>query len=191
MPKKAIDYSNTIIYKIQHQDNDDLLYVGHTTDFTKRKCKHKNCSNNPNDEAYNRKVYKMIRDNGGWDAFNMIEISKFPCNDSKEASAEEDRIMREMKTTMNSYRAYTGLTKKEHKMQWDIDNADKVKKYRIDNKDKKRDYDKNYRIKNRAKIREYNSQKMTCECGAVFCKTGITRHLDTSKHFRYVQNNIK
>ena len=37
MPRKAIDYSKTIIYKIQHEDNDELLYVGHTTDFTKRK----------------------------------------------------------------------------------------------------------------------------------------------------------
>jgi len=35
MPQKAIDYSNCCIYKIEHIDKDDLVYVGHTTNFTK------------------------------------------------------------------------------------------------------------------------------------------------------------
>jgi hypothetical protein len=34
--------------------------------------------------------------------FNMIEIKKFPCKNKKEAEAEEDRVMRELKATMNS-----------------------------------------------------------------------------------------
>ena len=41
MPKKPIDYSNCCIYKIQHIEKEDLVYVGHTTNFTKRKCQHK------------------------------------------------------------------------------------------------------------------------------------------------------
>ena len=41
MPRTPINYANTIIYKIQHIDNDEFLYVGHTTDFTKRKTAHK------------------------------------------------------------------------------------------------------------------------------------------------------
>ena len=64
MPLKAINYQNTIIYKIQHIDKDDLLYVGHTTDFTKRKSSHKRTCNNPN-RNYALKVYEMIRNNGG------------------------------------------------------------------------------------------------------------------------------
>ena len=38
MPRTPIDYSNTIIYKLRHkEDNEnDNIYVGHTTDFTKR-----------------------------------------------------------------------------------------------------------------------------------------------------------
>jgi predicted GIY-YIG superfamily endonuclease len=46
MPKKVIDYSNCCIYKIEHIDKDDLVYVGHTTNFTKRKYQHKQCCNN-------------------------------------------------------------------------------------------------------------------------------------------------
>ena len=33
MPKKAIDYSNCCIYKIEHTEDESLVYVGHTTNF--------------------------------------------------------------------------------------------------------------------------------------------------------------
>ena len=53
------DYSKTVIYKIQHLDKDELLYVGHTTNFTKRKCLHKhNC------KTKTSPLYKMMRQNG-------------------------------------------------------------------------------------------------------------------------------
>ena len=31
----------------------------------------------------------MLRDNGGWDMFKMIEIEKFSCNDKREAERRE------------------------------------------------------------------------------------------------------
>ena len=52
MPKENIDYSNTIIYKIRCKDiNVSDIYIGHTTNFVKRKNQHKtliidNLSNN-------------------------------------------------------------------------------------------------------------------------------------------------
>ena len=54
------DYSKTVIYKIQHEDDESLLYVGSTTNFTTRKCQHKNNTKNPNGRQYNDKLYKMI-----------------------------------------------------------------------------------------------------------------------------------
>ena len=111
MPLNEINYQNTIIYKIQHTENEDLLYVGHTTDFTKRKSSHKITSMNPKHKQHGFKVYKMIRDNGGWDSFKMLEIKKYPCNDKHEAEAEEDRIMKEMKATMNSRGAVRDVVK--------------------------------------------------------------------------------
>ena len=106
MPRTSIDYSNTIIYKIQHNDKDELIYVGHTTDFTKRKSAHKLATRSEKDKAYNRQLYKMIRDNGDWDSFKMIEIKKFSCTSKREAEAEEDKVMRELKATMNMNRAF-------------------------------------------------------------------------------------
>ena len=54
MPKKEIDYQNTIIYKIVCNDlNVKDVYVGHTTDFTKRKSHHKSSCNNHNSKVHN------------------------------------------------------------------------------------------------------------------------------------------
>jgi hypothetical protein len=39
MPKTTIDYSKTVIYKIVCNDLDVKdIYIGSTTEFTKRKC---------------------------------------------------------------------------------------------------------------------------------------------------------
>jgi len=85
MPRTAVDYSKCCIYKIEHIDDDSLVYVGNTTHFEKRKCKHKNACNNVKSKYYHLKVYQMIRENGGWDEFKMIEVEKYKCNDKREA----------------------------------------------------------------------------------------------------------
>jgi predicted GIY-YIG superfamily endonuclease len=95
------DYSKTVIYKIQHLDKDELLYVGHTTNFTKRKNYHKN-----NSIEKTTPVYKMMRENGGWECFTMIVLKDFPCASKTEACIEEDKVMREMKASMNTIRSY-------------------------------------------------------------------------------------
>ena len=90
MTRKAINYSKCVIYKIVCNDlSITNLYVDSTTDFTKRKSQHKLNSKNNNDSLYNEKVYNMIRNNGGWDNWVMLEIEKYPCNDKNEAKARE------------------------------------------------------------------------------------------------------
>jgi hypothetical protein len=49
MPKKVIDYNKAIIYTIS---NGYYIYVGSTTQFTKRKNHHKTCCNNPKYKDY-------------------------------------------------------------------------------------------------------------------------------------------
>ena len=62
MPKIPINYYNCSIYKIEHIENDSLVYVGHTTNFKQRKQRHKSSCNNETDkEHHNYKVYHMIR----------------------------------------------------------------------------------------------------------------------------------
>jgi len=106
MPKVPMDYSKCCIYKIEHIDNESLVYVGHTTCFNKRKTQHKiNCYND-NQKPYNYKVYQMIRENGGWEKFLMLEVEKYPCADKREAERRENEVMKELKSSMNTNKSF-------------------------------------------------------------------------------------
>jgi hypothetical protein len=90
MPNYILNYENTIIYKLCCQDlNVPYVYVGHTTNFVKRKSGHKTDCNNNNGSKYNFKVYQTIRDNGGWENWSMIKIEDYACSDKLEASKRE------------------------------------------------------------------------------------------------------
>lgn len=57
MPRKIIDYSKTIMYKFVCNDLSTTdCYVGHTTDFRKRKSEHKSHCTNVNSKKYDYKV---------------------------------------------------------------------------------------------------------------------------------------
>jgi len=104
MPCKEIDYSKTIIYKLVCKNiKITELYVGYTTHFTQRKSKHKHSCNNPKNEKYNFKVYTFIRENGGWDNWDMIMIEEFPCRNVLEATKQERLRTEELQSTLNTY----------------------------------------------------------------------------------------
>ena len=127
MPKQDINYNNSVIYKIQHQEKPELIYVGSTTDFTNRKALHKNTCSNSNTRKYNYKLYKMIRENEGWDAFKMIIIKEFPCLSKVELLIEEDKMMLEFKSSLNCQKAQrTDEERKEYKKQYDEANSRSV-----------------------------------------------------------------
>ena len=93
MPKSTIDYSKIVICKIVCNDlNVKDIHIGSTTDFTKRKCSHKNITDNEKHPKHNAKKYQFIRDNGGWNNFIMLEIEKYPCVDGNELRLRERYI---------------------------------------------------------------------------------------------------
>ena len=159
MPKVPIDYSKTIIYKIEHIDYENLVYVGFTTNWDRRKYSHKSNCNNHNTKDYNYKLYKMIRENGGWEMFRMLEVEKFPCKDKREAEKRETETMKLLKSTMNVNRSF--VTKEEsqydknvydkeyHKKNYER-NKERIKTYYEDNKEiikaKKKIYGENKEI---------------------------------------------
>jgi len=159
MPKLPVDYSRVVIYKIEHIENYELVYVGNTTNFSKRKYQHKNCCNNKSQKDHYSKLYVMIRDNGGWDMFNMIEIKKFPCIDNNEARAEEERCRKELQATLNSHRAF--ISKEEKKNEKKEYNKKYMptyyKQYTLENPDKIKQKSKNYYDNN--KVKESNRKK--------------------------------
>ena len=141
MPKLPIDYSNTTIYKLVHKEDYDNanIYIGSTTDFIRRKNNHKNCCHNEKQKAHNDKKYQYIRDNGGWDCFNMIEVEKFPCNDGNEARAREEYWRCHFNSQLNSIRAYR--TEEQRK------EIDKERKREYREHDEYREYQKEYQKK--------------------------------------------
>jgi len=109
MPKTDVDYSNTIIYKIVCKDETIVdVYVGHTTNFVQRKYTHKIACNNLNN---NLKIYNVIRCNGGWDNWNMIEIAKYNCKDVTEARIKEQQHYDILKASLNSCPPYVDMKK--------------------------------------------------------------------------------
>jgi integrase len=75
------------------------LYVGITKNFNDRKALHKQeC----NDEKNKLNVYKVIRENGGFDKWDMIEIEKIECKDKKEAITKEKEYIEKLRPTLNT-----------------------------------------------------------------------------------------
>jgi hypothetical protein len=148
MPKISIDYSNCCIYKIEHIENDNFIYVGHTTNFKQRKAQHKSKSNNENKRNFNLKLYQMIRENGGWEMFVMIEVEKYKCNDRREADKRENEVMKELKATMNMRNSF--ITQEEI--------VEKRRQYKEENKEEILKKKKKYREENKEKIKKYNDE---------------------------------
>jgi len=194
MPRLPVDYSKTIIYKIICDDLPEFIYVGSTTDFRKRKCKHKTDCNNETGQNYNLKLYKTIRENGGFENWKMIEIERFTeCIDGNSARKREQYFMDEFKSNLNTYKAFQTEEQlktynQAYQKQYCIDNVEQkkeyAKQYYIENKEHKKEHDKQYYIENAEKIKKRISQTFTCECGSV-CQIGNkTHHLKTKKHIK-------
>ena len=189
MPKRDINYQNCLMYKIVCNDlNVTDLYVGSTTNFSKRKQGHKSKCNNENDKCYNLKVYKMIRENGGWDNWSMIQIEEYPCNNNNEAFARERYWLETLNAKLNIFNPIrTKLDVQEYGKQYRIDNYDEVLKrkqnYRENNKEKINEKSKLYREQNIDKIKEQNKIQVTCPaCNCTVTKCNFTRHKKSKSH---------
>lgn len=162
MPRKQIDYSKTIIYKIVCRDlSVTNCYVGSTTDFICRKNSHKMECNCETHKQYNYKVYKTIRNNGGWDNWNIIEIEKYPCNDGNEARARERHWYETLKADMNGC----------------VPNRSKAEYNKI-NHLKYANIHKDYR--------ERNKESIECGCGGKYKIYHKSTHSKKQKHMAYL-----
>ena len=148
MPKHQINFQNCVIYKIQHFDNEELLYVGHTTDFIRRQYAHKVWRINKNANGYDLKLYKRIRSNGGWDMFSMVLILKFPCNSKLEAWKSV------LRRKLKKYYLKNREQHIEKSRKWYSENKEVSQEYYKENKEHMSFSQKEYRDKNKEKIDE-------------------------------------
>jgi hypothetical protein len=192
MPRRQINYSKTIIYKLVCNDlNVKDLYVGHTTDFTRRKSAHKNACENTNGKAYNYKIYETIRKNGGWNCWSMIQIEEYPCKSLNEATARERYWFETLNANLNQIYPqrddieYGKYYRASHK----VEIYERNKKYVESNREKVALNKKLNYEKIRDERLEKDKIKFTCDCGSVSRIQSKSRHLKTLKHLDWITQN--
>ena len=147
MSQKKVDYSKGIIYKLCCKNpNIENIYIGSTTNFKNRKNQHKSdCHNNNNQITYNLYKYEFIRDNGGFENWDMIMIEEFGCNSKKELELRERYWIEELKSDLNSMkRPSTTIEEKKEYMKKYLKNYCEENKNKIKEQKKNKDKTKYY-----------------------------------------------
>jgi hypothetical protein len=187
MPRTAIDYSNCLIYKLCCNDPSIRdIYVGNTTNKTKRKQLHKSSCNNSNNKIYNSYVYQFIRENGGWDNWRMIILEEYQCENKNQAELRERYYIELLQSTLNTilrpamsrqekleyqkeykeeyYEAHKDQIKEKSREYYEA-NIENLKEYYEKNKEKILTKQKQYQEEHRESIserkREYYKKKKT------------------------------
>ena len=144
MKKYQPNYSNTTIYIIVCNDYSVIKdkYVGHTTNFSQRKYQHKFSSINNT----NLKLYNFINENGGWLNFSMIELEKYPCNNSTEARARERFWYDKLNANLNSNSPTLNIQKLKENQKLIM------KRYFEKNRERQRENAKSYYLRHRERI---------------------------------------
>ena len=207
MPRKPINYSKTHFYKLVCKDtNITDCYVGHTTDFTKRKHQHKTRCCNPLNPKHHYKLYQFVRDNGNWDNWEMVLIETRECENNLEARRIERELTEQIKPSLNIIKSFTSdEERKDYQKQWYLDNKDDVgykhkiyreehaeemKQDRKNNPSKYKEIDRKAYLNRPAKYFEQQKTKIVCECGGKTTVSNKAVHFKTKKHQDYLKSVI-
>jgi len=103
IPKLPNKYEKACIYEIVCKDvNITQRYVGSTTNLIKRRCAHKNTCNNEKCKAYGFYVYQFIRDNGGFENWDVVLIEQvIDCKDNENLHKRERHYIESLKAELN------------------------------------------------------------------------------------------
>jgi hypothetical protein len=114
---------------------------------------------------YDTKIYKTIRDNGGWENWSMFEIEKYPCKDVHEACARERYYYEQLNSNLNAQ--FPQRNRKE---------------YREMNKEQITEYNNKYELSNKELRKEKRSKLIVCECGVERSNHNKQQHFKTKIH---------
>jgi len=196
----VIDYKKGKIYKIINDINDEI-YVGSTVlTLAQRLGHHKEASV----KCPNTKIYKFIRDNGGWSHFKIILIEDYPCERKEQLLMREQYYKETLKATLNNNNCF-GQDKERYKQyskqfyEQHIDELkQQMKQHYNENKDKilprikqyqnmHKDKIKQYLNKHKDKIKQYQKQyreqhktKVQCpNCLKTLLSSNLEKHMLT------------
>jgi hypothetical protein len=168
---------NALIYSITKKNSTEVLYIGSTTNFTRRQYTHRtSCiSKAEKNKKYNLELYEYIRNNDGFGNFMFNVVLEFVCSSLTEQRQKEQEYIDKygIDYLLNDRDAY-------------ITPEEKTRRSRISSKkaqDRNRDeYNKRRRdnySKNSKEINEKKNEKILCSCGKFISKNHKARHLRT------------
>ena len=197
-------YEKGKIYKLCCKDPSiSDIYVGSTLNHYRRKNQHKQRCNNPNDKMHNLRVYDFIRNNEGFDNWDLIILEEYSAENKNDLLRRERFWIDKLKPFLNSKTSIRlQYTKSEYLKDYYVDNKEKIldyhkdyyvhnkekkaakcKEYYVHNKEKILDYHKEYNENNKEKIKEQRSEKVECNiCKVSTTKGNLSRHKKSQKH---------
>ena len=178
------------VYKLVCEDTTSI-YVGSTKNFTLQKAQYKYNCNSKSDVIYNNKLYKTIRENGGWENWKMVCLS----NVEVEKITQMRAIVDEWRTKLNAdlhSKMYVITDEqrkqktKEYQKEYRLNNKEHIKEYQKEyqkcNKETIKEYQKEYQKCNKETIKQKSNDKPMCKfCGKFMFANNLKRHIK-NKH---------
>ena len=149
------------IYKLIKKDatNDDMVYIGSTKDIDDRIRRHKNSCNNPNGRDYNLKIYKYIRDNGGWDEWTYEIIDEIEVALRDDAKKYEGQYILKYDAINKLNDVVAGRSKKEYYEQNKEHLLQKHKEWLEQNKEQLSQKHKEWLEQNKEQLSQYRKER--------------------------------
>ena len=138
---------------------------------------------------YTYKLYKFIRENGGWANFTYKVLDNCVDVNCKTHLLKKERMYYDLlKPSLNTLRPYQPLEEKiERIKEYRMKNKERIKQkgeeYRMKNKERINQKGEEYRINNKEKLKE----KVKCECGRLVVRRTLNRHKRTKTHLRLMK----
>lgn len=160
------------------------FYIGSTDNLRKRKYQHKQNCNHINSAAYNFYVYQFIRNNGGFENWNISQIDEVKYDTKNELHARERFHIDSLNASLN--KKIPTKTQKER----NEENKEELKiyfknRYETDKVNFKNLTKQRYELK-KDEIKEKASKKKNCVCGGRYTHSHITTHLKSQRHVNYL-----
>ncbi len=181
-----------IVYGIFQIDTNECVYVGSTSRaFRERIASHKYSTSRSN-----YKIYQIINDRGGWEAFRFEIIVEVI---SSQQFEWERLVYNHYKPIGNNYRMnvtddeYSQWTEEYNKTYYEK-NLEKIrnrdKEYYHNNMESCNKRNRQWQTDNAEYLKEYRSQKTTCTiCESIILRQHIARHQRSQKCLNF--NNKK
>ena len=102
-----IDIYDYVFYKIISKDKNIVsFYVGSTADWNVRKREHERACNKESCNNHNYKVYQFMRENGGWNNFEMVELGSLNNLNEWQARMTEQMYIDDLQPDLNMLNAF-------------------------------------------------------------------------------------